>query len=246
MNLSRRVFSAIALTATLALAACGGSDAPTEGQTQFERASDRGLGSPDAQVTLTEYASVACPHCATFHEDVWPMLKEEYIETGRVRYVFREMITGSPQFAIAGFALAHCVADDRYFDMIDLLFQQQTAIFQAARAPQGARNQYLAIARSMGLSEDEFNACLSNEEINAAIIANHERANADGIDSTPRFLFNGQLLEADRASGESEYTYYIGGNQLLIDGEPVPGIVDADTFRRILDHLLAQAESAAE
>lgn len=243
MHLTRRVFTAFALTATLALSACGGdSDPAGDGQTAFERGSDRGVGSATAPLTMTEYASVACTHCATFHAEVWPMLESEYIETGKIRFVFREMITGSPQFAIAGFALAHCVAPERYFDMLDLLFQQQRAIFQAAGAPGGARNQYLAIARSMGMSEADFEACLDNQEINAEIVASHERALADGIDSTPRFLFNGELLEARRAPGASEFTYFLGTRQIMIDGEPVPGIVDADTFRRLIDHLLAQMD----
>jgi protein-disulfide isomerase len=247
MSLTRRVFSAVAMTAALALGACGGSDEPRdETQTAYERGSDRGTGSADAPLTIIEYASVACPHCASFHEEVWPVLESEYIETGQVRFVFREMVTGSPQFAMAGFALAHCVAEDRYFEMIDLLFQQQRAIFQAARAPGGARGQYLAIARQMGLSEAEFNACLNNEEINANILAAHEQALDDGIDSTPRFMFNGDLLEARRAPGESEYTYFIGGQQLLIEGEAIPAIVDEETFRRMIDHLLAVDAAASE
>jgi protein-disulfide isomerase len=244
MSLTRRVFSAVALTAALALGACGGGDAPSaDTQTAFERGNDRGTGSADATVTVIEYASVACPHCATFHEEVWPTLESEYIASGQVRFVFREMVTGSPQFAMAGFALAHCVADDRYFEMVDLLFQQQRAIFQAARAPGGARGQYLAIARQMGLSEDEFIACLNNEDVNAEILANHEQALEDGVNSTPTFLFNDRLLESKRAPGESEYTYFLGGRQLLIDGESVPAIVDEATFVRILDHLLADDDA---
>tara|TARA_R110000868_G_scaffold130277_1_gene339896 strand:+ start:2380 stop:3159 length:780 start_codon:yes stop_codon:yes gene_type:complete len=244
MQLTRRVFSAIALTAALALSACGSeSDPAGEGQSAYERGSDRGVGSATAALTMTEYASVACGHCAAFHEEVWPMLHDDYIETGKIRFVFREMITGSPQFAIAGFALAHCVAPERYFDMIDLLFQQQRAIFQAAGEPGGARGQYLAIARSMGMSEADFTACLDNQEINADIVAAHERALADGIDSTPRFLFNGELLEARRAPGATDYTYFIGNSQVMIDGEPVLGMVDAATFRRLIDHLLARLDA---
>ena len=243
MQLTRRVFSAIALTAALALSACGGETDPAgEGQSSYERGSDRGIGDAAAPLTMIEYASVACVHCAAFHEEVWPMLESDYIETGKLRLVFREMITGSPQFAIAGFALAHCVAPERYFDMLDLLFQQQRAIFQAASEPGGARSQYLAIARSMGMSEADFMACLDNQEINAEIVAAHDRALADGIDSTPRFLFNGELLEARRAPGASEYTYFLGSSQVLIDGEPVPGMVDQETFRRLIDHLLAQLD----
>ncbi|WP_417492556.1 thioredoxin domain-containing protein [Maricaulis sp.] len=246
MQLNRRVFSAIALTAALALGACGGNSDPAgAGQSSYERGSDRGIGNADAPVTMIEYASVACGHCASFHEEVWPTINANYVETGQVRYVFREMITGSPQFAIAGFALAHCVAPERYFDMLDVLFQQQRAIFQAASQPGGARGQYLAIARSMGMSEADFDACLNNQDVNAEIVAAHDRALADGIDSTPRFLFNGELLEARRAPGATEYTYFLGNSQVIIDGEPVPGIVDADTFSRLIDHLLARRDADA-
>jgi protein-disulfide isomerase len=242
MKFSRRVFSAAALTAALTLGACGGGgDAPGEGQTSYERASDRGLGSADAPVTMVEYASVACGACAAFHEQVYPALKENYIDTGRMRFVFREMITGSAQFAIAGFSLAHCVPDERYFDAVDLLFQQQRAIFQAAQTQGNARGQYFAIARSLGLSEDEFIACLNDEEINAEIVAAHERAINEGVEGTPRFIFNGRMLEARRAQGDTQLTYFLDGRQLRIDGEAVPAMVDAGTFSRIIDHLIAEA-----
>jgi len=245
MSLTRNVFSTLALTATLTLAACGGSDAPDIGsQTSFERASDRGIGSADAPLTIIEYASVACGHCASFHEEVWPMIDGDYVETGQVRFVFREMLTGNPQFAVAGFSLAHCVPEDRYFDMIDLLFQQQPAIFQAARQPGGARGQYLAIAQSMGLSESDFNACLSDEAIQADILANNDRALDDGINSTPRFLFNGELLDARQAQGETAYTYFLGSRQVLVDGEPVPGVVDEATFQTLIDYALGNSDTS--
>ncbi|WP_138511678.1 thioredoxin domain-containing protein [Maricaulis alexandrii] len=247
MKFTRRVFSAVAVSAALMVGACGGGGdgAPSAGQGNYERAGDRGLGNPDAPVTIIEYASVACGACAQFHNTVYPTL-EEYIEAGQLRFVLREMITGSPQFAIAGFSLAHCVPEDQYFDMVDLLFQQQGAIFQAAQTRGSARNQYLAIARSMGLSEDEFVACLNNEEINQSIVDAHDRAADDGITGTPQFLINGELLEANRAPGASEYTFFLGTRQVMIDGEPVPAMMDAETFSAIIDHLIAEADGAAE
>ncbi|WP_417488091.1 thioredoxin domain-containing protein [Maricaulis sp.] len=245
MSLTRRLFSAAAMTAVLAVSACGSSDAPVDGQSRFERAGDRGLGSPDAPVTMIEYASVACGHCATWHNEVYPMLESDYIETGQVRFVLREMITGSAQFAIAGFSLAHCVPEDRYYDMVDLLFQQQNAIFQAAQTQGSARNQYLAIARSMGMSEADFTQCLSDETITQDILDANDRAGAEGITGTPRFIFNGEMLDSRRAPGESAYTYFLGNEQLIIDGEPVPNFSDADTFRRILDHLIAENTGGA-
>lgn len=246
MTFSRHIFTAAAMTAALFVGACGGGDAPGEGQSNYERASDRGKGNPDASVTMIEYSSVACPHCAVFHQDVFPAIEEDYIETGRMRYVLREMITGSPQFAIAGFSLARCVPEDRYFDMVDLLFQQQRAIFQAAQTQGSARGQYLAIARSMGLSEEDFIACLNDEEVNQSIVAAHDRAIADGIEGTPRFIFNGRMLEARRAPGETEYTYFLDGEQVVIDGEPLPGRVDEETFRTLIDHLIAEAGGETE
>ncbi|WP_203294944.1 thioredoxin domain-containing protein [Maricaulis parjimensis] len=247
MKFTRRVFSAVAVSAALMVGACGGSGggAPGDGQSRYERAGDRGLGRADAPITMIEYASVACGHCAVFHNAVYPTL-EEYIEAGQLRFVLREMITGSPQFAIAGFSLARCVPEDQYFDMVDLLFQQQGAIFQAAQTRGSARSQYLAIARSMGLSEDDFTACLNNEAVNQSIVEAHEQAGRDGIDGTPRFIFNGEMLESRRAPGDSDFTYFLGGQQLIINGEPVPGLVDADTFRLIIDHLLEQAGAGAE
>ncbi len=246
MSLTRRLFSAAAITAALAVSACGGSDAPAGGQTSFEREGDRGLGSPTAPITMIEYASVACGHCATFHNEVFPMIEEEFIETGQVRFVLREMITGSPQFAIAGFSLAHCVPEDRYYDMVSLLFQQQNAIFQAAQTQGSARNQYLAIASAMGMSEADFNQCLSDETITQDILDSNDRAGDEGITGTPRFVFNGELLDSRRAPGESAFTYYLGNRQLLIDGEPVPNFSDEETFRRILNHLIAETSAGAE
>ncbi len=236
MSLTRRVFSALIVSSSLVLAACGGNGGAAGSATS----DDRPLGSPDAPITMIEYASVACGHCATFHNDVWPELKEAYVETGQVQFIMREMLTGSQQLAVAGFTLAHCVPEDRYYDMIDLLFQQQNAIFRAAGSANGPRSQYLAIARSMGLSEAQFNACFSDTEINTAILANHQRAGEDGITGTPRFLFNGRMLDSQRNPSGDGFVYTLGGDILMIDGEPVQALVDAETFRRILDHLIAQ------
>ena len=213
MQSIRAVFPAILLAIVLALGACSGESGPAgDHQTSHERAGDRGIGSTDARLTITEYASVSCPACAALHRATWPMLSREYIETGKVRFVLREMLNGSPQLAVAGFSLAHCVAPERYFEMVDLLFEQQTAIFQAANQPGGARNQYLIIARSMGMNEAAFDAC---------------------------------LLDARRATGSADLTYFLGDSQVLIDGEPVLARVDEDTYRRLIDHILAQLDSDA-
>lgn len=238
MSVTRRLFTAVTMTASLALAACGGG---SSGSVDSAGANERSLGSDDAPVTMIEYASVSCGHCATFHEEVWDTLETEFISTGQVRFVMREMLSGEPRLAAAGFALAHCVSDDRYFDMVSLLMQQQRAIFQAARQQGGARRQYVAIARSMGLSESEMDTCLNDENIYQAIVDSHERAGEAGITGTPRFVFNGQLLDSERDGNRSVFT--LGGNVVLIDGEPVDAIVDAESFSRLISHLVAQASS---
>ena len=243
MQSIRTMFPALFLALALAAGGCSDGSGPDgDVQTGFERAGDRGIGGTDARLTITEYASVACHACASFHHAIWPMLSREYIETGKVRFVLREMLNGSPQLAVAGFSLAHCVAPERYFDMVDLLFQQQDAIFQAANQPGGPRNQYLIIARSMGLSEAAFDACVNNQDISAQIIASHDRAQSEGISGTPRIFLNGELLDARRVSGSTEATYFLGDTQILIDGEPVPASVDENTYRRLLDHRLAQLD----
>ena len=233
MRISRRLFAAAAMGAAFVLTACGGGSGSGPAASQ---SGDRTMGDDSAPVTLVEYASVACGHCAEFHEEVWPMIHDDYIETGQVRFVFREMLTGPRNFAIAGFQLAHCVGDDRYFEMIDVLMEQQGAIFRAAQSPSGPRAQYLSIARSFGMSEQDFNECLSNRDLIDQLNAANEQALADGITGTPRFMINGAVLDADRSGN-----YLWQGRPLMINGETVPARVDEDTFRLILDHFVAQS-----
>lgn len=238
MTLTRRIFTATAVAAATALAACGNSSDNAGGGTMA--GTGRSLGSADAPVTMTEYSSVACVHCARFHDEVYPAL-EPYIEAGQMRVVLHEMLNGPPQFAVAGFALAHCVPEERYFDTIDVLFEQQQAIFNTARSGGNVRARYVTIARSMGLSEAQFDACLNDTDINSAIVASHEAAMASGVTLTPNFAFNGELLEARTAPGAPQPTYFLGGEQVVIDGEPLPARQDGETFARLIEHLLAQS-----
>jgi predicted DsbA family dithiol-disulfide isomerase len=245
MGITRRVLTASAVASAFLLAACGGgASSGSGGATEYERESDRALGSADADVTVIEYASTSCPHCADFHAEVFPAIKDQFIDTGEVRYVFREMLTGSPSLAQAGFMLARCAPDDRYFDVLDLLFEQQQAIFQAAQSPNGARTEFWNIAQTVGLSRDEFNACITDAELRRAVGEAHEQAIADGIDGTPRFIINGHILDANRSG--SQLVYYWNDEPLRIDDELVPAAVDEETFVRILDHFVAQAGTAPD
>jgi hypothetical protein len=244
MSITRRVLALSAVSFALLLAACGNGASETGGMTQFERAGDRAMGSPDAPVTLIEYASTSCPHCAEFHEEVFPSIESQFIETGEVRFVFREMLFGSASLAQAGFLIARCAPDDRYFDVIDLLFEQQQAIFEAAQGPNGTRDEFWNIAQSVGLSRDQFNACITDAEMRRDIVEAHETARENGINGTPRFVINGHILDAGRDGNRQ--VYFWNGEPLRIDGETVPAIVDEPTLVRILDHFVARSAAETE
>lgn len=239
MTLTRRAMALTSMATAALLVACGGGGSSSSGGgTQFEREGDRALGSADAQVTVIEYASTSCPHCAEYHAEVFPAIEARYIDTGQVRYVFREMLTGEPRLAQAGFMLARCAPEDRYFDVIDLLFQQQQSIFQAAGSPTGARNEFWNIAQTVGMTRDQFNACITNAELRDAVNDAHNQAIEDEIDGTPRFVINGHILDAERSGGQ--LVYHWNGAPLMINGETVPATVDEDTFIRIFDHFVAE------
>ncbi|WP_274629764.1 DsbA family protein [Arvimicrobium flavum] len=144
------------------------------------------LGKEDAPVTIVEYASMTCPHCATFHEKTLPELKTKYIDTGKVRLIFREF-PFDPR-AEAGFMLARC-AGDNYFPMIDVLFKQQGTW----AAVENARDALLQIAKLAGFSQQKFEECLTDQKLLDDIRAVRTRgSNEFKVDSTPTFFINGQ------------------------------------------------------
>ncbi|MBO9546548.1 DsbA family protein [Caulobacter sp.] len=153
-------------------------------------AEDMTLGNPNAKVTVVEYASVACPHCAKWNEEVFPAFKAKYIDTGKVNYVAREALTGEPTLANAGAMLARCAGKDKYFQVTDALYHAQASIFQSG----DIRGELLTIARAAGMSEDQFNSCLSDE--NAAKSAQRlEKLMKDNkIQGTPTFVVNGKKV----------------------------------------------------
>jgi protein-disulfide isomerase len=145
------------------------------------------LGSPDAPVTIVEYASMTCPHCATFHEKTYPELKKKYIDTGKVRFVFREFPLDP--IAAAGFMLARCAGEGKYFPMIETLFHQQKEW-----AVQRPLPPLLAIARQAGFTQQSFEQCLANQKLLEDLEKVRERgAKEFGVTSTPTFFVNGKV-----------------------------------------------------
>ena len=150
---------------------------------------DKVLGNPDAPVTIVEYASMTCPHCATFHTQTLPVIKEKYIDTGKARLIMREF-PFDPR-AEAGFMLARC-ADNNYFAMIDALFRQQRGWATA----ENASDALLQIARMAGFSQESFTACLTNQKLLDDVRAVRTRgAETFGVDSTPTFFINGKTYK---------------------------------------------------
>jgi protein-disulfide isomerase len=146
------------------------------------------LGEEKAPVTIIEYASMTCPHCAHFHETAYPELKKRYIDAGKVRFIFREYPLD--QLAAAAFMLARCAGKDKYFPMVETLFQQQrTWTVQRPLEP------LKTIAKQAGLSEQQFNDCLKDQTVLDGIEEVRSRAAQKfNVQSTPTFFINGKLF----------------------------------------------------
>jgi protein-disulfide isomerase len=169
-------------------AACNKSGAAT-GADQ----GDMSLGNPNAKVTVIEYASLGCPHCARWNNEVFPAFKAKYIDTGKVHYISREFLTGDPQVAAAGFLLARCAGKDKYFQVVDAVYHQQTDMYQPGASPRAV---LLKIAQSAGLTEPQFDACVDNEAQLKALNDRVQRyADQDKINSTPTFVINGKVYD---------------------------------------------------
>jgi protein-disulfide isomerase len=152
---------------------------------------DMTLGKADAPVTIIEYASLTCPHCANFATKTFPELKKRYVDTGKVRYIYREFVL-NPLDA-AGVMLLRCGDKDKYFPLLETLFQKQDEwVVQKPLPP------LLAIAKQAGFTEDSFNQCLSNQALLDKIDSTRQRASEKfGVNSTPTFFINGKIHRGD-------------------------------------------------
>jgi len=151
------------------------------------------LGDPDAPVTIIEYASLTCPHCADFHNDVLPELKERYIAPGKVRLIYRDFPLD--QTALAAAALAHCAGPERYFSMLDVLFETQSTWARADDPIAALRR----LGKLGGLTEQEMEACFADEELTDGILSERlSGQNEYDIGSTPTFIIDGKVYSGSR------------------------------------------------
>jgi len=160
---------------------------------------DMALGPKDAAVTVTEYASMTCPHCAAFTETVFPKIKEAFIDTGKIRFVFREFPLDIK--AAAGSMLARCIAKDdsgKYFAVIDMLFKQQNDWVMKETAATLTR-----IGKQAGLSQTAVEDCLKDQALLDKIAADQKFANEVlKVNSTPTFFINGEKLTGETSFEE--------------------------------------------
>jgi protein-disulfide isomerase len=178
----------------LALAGCNGAAGGGGANVSDE---DMVLGEANAPVTLIEYASVTCPHCAEFHEQAWEQLKTNYIDTGKVRFVFREYPTPPPAVAVAGFQLARCggATDEQYMTRVGELFRQQRAMF-ATGTMDGVRQKLIEIGGAAGLSQEQVMQCIGDQAGAERIRNTVETANREfNVTGTPTFVLNGTRYE---------------------------------------------------
>ncbi|MBO9193374.1 DsbA family protein [Rhizobium sp. 16-449-1b] len=158
------------------------------------------LGKEDAKVTIVEYMSMTCPHCAHFHTTTFDEIKKKYVDTGKARFIIREF-PFDPR-AAAAFMLARCnpskpedlSTPEQYFPMVSMLFKQQ----QTWAAAEDGRAALLQMSKLAGFSEESFTKCLTNQKLLDEVNATRERGSKDfGVNATPTFLINGKRYSGD-------------------------------------------------
>jgi protein-disulfide isomerase len=185
--------SVLVSTAAVALWAAGAAvGAPTA------LPDDMTMGNPKAKIEVVEYASLSCPHCAHFNETIFPTLKSKYIDTGKVRYTLKEMLTEPMNVAAAGFLTARCAGPSKYFTVVDQVFRSQPRWTSGNIKPI-----FQEIAAANGVDEAKFNACILDQAGFQAINARAERAaEQDGVNATPTLFINGKRIETPQSPAE--------------------------------------------
>ncbi len=180
-------FAMAALASTLI--AAGPDPARADMATMEQMTEEKVLGPVDAPVTMLAFESLSCPHCATFHQGAWPEVKEQYVDTGKVRFVYRDFPTNEAGAVAA--MMARCVPPDRYFGMIEMLYRTQDSWLRSADPVESLRQ----TARLGGLTAEEFEQCVSNEELFQFIRNGQNAASAEyGVDSTPTFMIGDRKI----------------------------------------------------
>lgn len=173
------------------------SGAVAHAQQPAQELPDMVLGKPDAPITIIEYASLTCSHCATFHKETLPRIKSEWIETGKAKLIYRDFPFDG--WALGAAMLARCSGPDRYFAFLDTLFRTQEQWAGSKNPLEALRG----IAKLGGMSEPQFNACINDQQMLQAIQARRMDAEKKlGVDSTPTFFIGDQKISGAQPYAE--------------------------------------------
>jgi protein-disulfide isomerase len=179
--------AALGLLAALPLASASGQ----------ATVSERVLGDPDAPVTIIEYSSLTCPHCAAFHAGTLPAIKERFIETGQAKIVYRDFPLD--QNALNAAVIAHCAGDDRYFAFLEAMFASQDRWARSSNPTESL----LQLAGLGGMPREQAEACLADDAMLDAVLQTRLDGQAEfNIASTPSFIINGQMVSGNRSIDE--------------------------------------------
>ncbi|MEM9716902.1 MAG: DsbA family protein [Pseudomonadota bacterium] len=180
MKITRRVLLGSALAATVT---------PVFGQ-DSAKVEDIVIGNPDASVEVIEYASFTCPHCRTFHEDTFKQLKADYIDTGKIKFVYREVFFDP--YGLWAAMVARCAGPEKYMDIADRIYAQQSE-WQVPSDPGLTADNLKQIGVEAGMDGAAIDRCLGDRDLSRSLVENY-RANAErnGVDSTPTLIINGQ------------------------------------------------------
>jgi protein-disulfide isomerase len=199
----------IAAIAALALAAACGSQArtPLEG--------DSFLGPADAKVTVIEYGAPTCPGCRAWHEQNWAQLKAGYIDSNKIKFVFREFPSHNPPVDAAIFSIARCVGQGEWFAVIDKAFEKQEDIERASQRGE-AKQAMIDLGKDFRLSPEQVESCISDPKNIGRVQQSQEEGFARGVNATPTFLIN------DREVHDASYAGMSAEIDALLGAVPLP------------------------
>lgn len=177
---------------TIGLALAAGS-----GRSRADGVGETAIGDPDAPVTMIEYSSLSCPHCANFHNNTFPELQKRYIETGKVRMIFRDFPLNQP--AVLATVVAHCGGPERYVGFIDVMFKTQATWAQS----HDPVSELKKLARLGGLREEQVDACLNDQNLVDSILKGRvDWQREHDVRSTPTFVINNEVYPGNRSIDE--------------------------------------------
>ena len=190
-NMLRKLAAALMVTLMgLVPATAQESDTAAPATPEIE-ITDFSPGSPDAKVEVIEYASFTCPHCAAFHAEVYPQLKADYIDTGKIKFTYREVYFD--RYGLWAAMIARCGGEMRYFGIADMLFEQQKE-WAASDDPAVVVENLKKIGRAAGMEDATMDACMKDGAMAEAMVKHYqETSTADGLQGTPSFVIGGTL-----------------------------------------------------